>query len=89
MSRTIPKPLFAGSSFSGENRMVAPFDPPVFVVLSYVPEECHACRTAIGNAITFAFNSASCTSLQRVFVVVVVVVVIVVGLHNYSCVCAS
>lgn len=36
------RPALAPSASSWSNRMVPPLEPPVFEILSYVPEECHA-----------------------------------------------
>lgn len=42
------RPAFAPWSPSGANLIVAPFDPPVLVSLSKVPDACHANRTRTG-----------------------------------------
>jgi len=43
--------------------MVAPFEPPVFDSLSYVPEQCHARRTRTGPAEPSSYSGFGKTSL--------------------------
>lgn len=38
----LTRPALAPSESSCLKRMVPPWEPPVFEILSYVPEECHA-----------------------------------------------
>mmetsp|Transcript_5122 Transcript_5122/g.19269 ORF Transcript_5122/g.19269 Transcript_5122/m.19269 type:complete len:233 (+) Transcript_5122:742-1440(+) len=65
MSRTMPRPAFAGSDRSGSNLIVPPSDPPDPSLASKVPDACHATRHAMGKAITLLFSRASLMSRLR------------------------
>mmetsp|Transcript_11137 Transcript_11137/g.24889 ORF Transcript_11137/g.24889 Transcript_11137/m.24889 type:complete len:225 (+) Transcript_11137:573-1247(+) len=55
----LSRPAFPPCASSSLKRMVPPSEPPVLVILSYVPDECHARRTKVGPLLGSALMSFS------------------------------